>query len=233
MKQAKNTTQEKKPFLVLSGKKAAGWCSLFVFSLAMMFFAGTLTGRGSIKVDLGQKKLAGDINKYAKQLETHKNENIEVIDDTPELAFYETLQKKESSERPKKKTKKNKEKKYPVKVKSIVKRTKTPYAPIKNAVVKKAVNPIKKAVKRTVRNKDNSIYKYSIQVASFKGATEAKKTVDRFVRKGYSAYYVKAVVRDNEVWYRVRIGAYKDRIDAKKTLARLEKNKVDGFLVTR
>ncbi len=77
------------------------------------------------------------------------------------------------------------------------------------------------------------MFKYTIQIASFKGISDAKKTVNSYKKKGYSAYYVKAVVRNNEVWYRVRIGAFKDRIDAKKTLLRLEKNNIDGFLVTR
>ena len=230
MKQEKNTPQEKKPFLILSGKKAAGWGSLFVFSLAMMFFAGTLAGRGDIKVDLGQKKLARDINTYAENQATQKNENIEVIDDTPDLLFYESLQKKEAPEKSEKKVEKKKITKYARKTKSVVKRKRVSYKALEKTTVKKQD---KKPERNPVADKDTGVFKYSIQVASFKGPKEAKQTVARFKRKGYSAYYVKAVVRDNEVWYRVRIGAYKDRIDAKRTLARLEKNRVDGFLVTR
>ncbi len=229
MKQVKNTTQENKPFLILSGRKTAGWGGLFVFALAIMFFAGTLVGRGDIKVDLGQKKLARDIDTYAKQLETQKNASVELIDDTPDLIFYETLQKKEVTAKPKK-VKDRKKQTYKRKVKSVVKRKKTPYRPFEKASEKTVKKPPERS---PVADKNTDVYKYSIQVASFKGPKEAKKTVARFKQKGYSAYYVKAVVRDNEVWYRVRIGAFKDRIDAKKTLARLEKNRVDGYLVTR
>ena len=58
MKQTTKTVLKKKPFITLSGKSTAGWAGLFVFSFAMIFYLGTLVGRGSIKVDLGQKKLS-------------------------------------------------------------------------------------------------------------------------------------------------------------------------------
>ncbi len=223
MKQTTKTVQKKEPFITLSGKSAAGWSGLFVFSFAMIFFIGTLVGRGSIKVDLGQKKLSKEIGNYENSLNNVKNKNVEIIDDTPDLVFYETLQKKES---PKSSVRKKNSPKVHRKVKKIVKKKTVVYKPALAVKEKKVLND-------NLLGKNSDIYKYSIQIASFKGVNDAKKTVNNFKKKGYSAYYVKAVVRSSEVWYRVRIGAFKDRIDAKKTLLRLEKNNIDGFLVTR
>lgn len=223
MKQTLKATEKNKPFLTLSGKSAAGWGGMIVFSFIVMFFIGTLVGRGSIKVDLGQKKIVREINSYAESMNSINDEAVEIIDDTPDLVFYETLQKKET---PKAGTEKKVPAKPKNKVKSVVK---------KKTLVKKpgSTTKEKKVAHNNPLKMDSGLYKYSIQIASFKGIKDAEKTVARFKQKGYSAYCVKAVVRGSEVWYRVRIGAFKDRIDAKATLLRLEKNKIDGFLVTR
>lgn len=223
MKQTTKTAEKNKPFLTLSGKSATGWGGLIVASFILIFFIGTLVGRGSIKVDLGQHKLSKEISKYEKSLNNLKNENIEIIDDTPDLAFYETLQKKET---PKVGATNKTTQKPQRKVKKVIKK--------KTVINKPAQTVREKAIAKTEPSKKNAdVYKYSIQVASFKGIDDAKKTVTRYKQSGYPAYYVKAVVRTSEVWYRVRIGAFKDRRDAKKTLLRLEKNNIDGFLVTR
>lgn len=235
MKKTTKAETNSKSFITLSGKSASGWGGLIICSFVLFFFLGTLVGRGSITVDLGQKKLSKEINQYAESLNTIASENVEIIDDTPDLVFYENLQKKENAKieieqsRSKKRAKKTKK---VIKKKTIIKKP----ALVATAEIEPKKVKIKKETKtktKTTNTKDTDVYKYSIQIASFKGLADAKKTVSKFKQKGYSAYYVKAVVRNHEIWYRVRIGAFKDRIDAKTTLARLEKNKIDGFLVTR
>ena len=225
MKEKAKITKENKPFLALSGKNTAGWAGMIVFSFAMIFFLGTFVGRGSIKIDLGQKELSQEVNTYAKSLANIKSDNVELIDDTPDLIFYETLEKKEV---PKAELKQPPHPKADKKVKKVVKRKISIYKPKVASTPKK-----KEAITDNQLIKNSTVYKYAIQVASFRGLADAKKTVTRFKTKGYLAYYVKAVVRNNETWYRVRVGAFKDRIDAKNTLLRLEKNNIDGFLVTR
>lgn len=226
MKKIKKITQENKAFLSLSGKSTAGWGGFILFSFILIFITGTLVGRGTIKIDLGQKNLAKEINHYADLLDNIKKDQLEIIDDKPDLLFYESLQKKEKPKEKINNKKKEADKKniIPVKVKKIIKRQKA---------VNKPVKEIPKELLTKTFNKNTDIFKYSIQVASFKSFDDAKKAVVHFKQKNYPAYYVKALVRNNEVWYRVRIGEFKDRIDAKSTLLQLEKNNIDGFLVTR
>ncbi len=226
MKKTTKTEKSSKSFITLSGKSATGWGGLIICSFVLFFFLGTLVGRGSITVELGQEKLSKEINEYAESLNTVASENVEIIDDTPDLVFYESLQKKENT---KIELKQNPSKKRAKKTKKVVKKKTIIRKPALVATAKKA----SKKVKLKTKTKDSDIYKYSIQIASFKGLNDAKKTVSKFKQKGYSAYYIKAVVRDHEIWYRVRIGAFKDRIDARTMLARLKKNNIDGFLVTR
>lgn len=233
MTQTTKKEKNSKSVITLSGKSATGWGGLIICSFILIFFIGTLVGRGSIKVDLGQQKLSKEINQYAESLNTSSSADIEVIDDTPDLMFYETLQKKDNA---KIELKKDPSKKRVKKTKKVVKKKTIIKKPALVATEKKEPKKVvlkKKAKAKVTNTKDADTYKYSIQIASFKGLNDAKKTVTKFKQKGYSAYYVKAVVRDHEIWYRVRIGAFKDRIDAKTTLARLEKNNIDGFLVTR
>lgn len=233
MKKTTKTEKSSKSFITLSGKSATGWGGLIICSFVLFFFLGTLVGRGSITVELGQEKLSKEINDYAESLNTVASENVEVIDDTPDLVFYESLQKKENT---KIELKQNPSKKRAKKTKKVVKKKTIIKKPALVATAKKASKKVALKTKtktKTTNTKDSDIYKYSIQIASFKGLNDAKKTVSKFKQKGYSAYYIKAVVRDHEIWYRVRIGAFKDRIDARTMLARLEKNNIDGFLVTR
>lgn len=235
MKQ-KTKPEKTQPFITLSGRSATGWGCFIICSFVLFFFIGTLVGRGSIKVDLGQQALSDEINNYAKSINDASGEDVEIIDDTPDLLFYDNLEKNENARLEPKRSATQKTVK---KVKKVIKKKTSIIKPKLASAVKKEPKktPAKKEIqkKKTVPadKKDIRIFKYAIQVASFKGLNDAKKTVSEFKQKGYSAYYVKAVVRNHEVWYRVRIGAFKDRIDAGKTLARLEKNNIDGFLVTR
>lgn len=226
------TKSEKTVFLSFTGKQTAGWAAFLFFAFAAIFFTGTLVGRGDVKIDLDRKQIAREISAYDEKVKQLKNAEVEIIEETPELIFYETLQKKEQ----KSAVKAEPEKKGPPphKKRSVVKRNRTPYKAIENTSRRqKPKQTPRKTTVNPVSDKDKAVFKYAIQVASFKGLDEARESVSRFRGKGFSAYYVKAVVRENEIWYRVRIGAYKDRIDAGKTLARLEKNNVDCFLVTR
>ena len=80
--------------------------------------------------------------------------------------------------------------------------------------------------------KDKSVYKYSLQVAALKGfAEDADGMVKKLKGKGYPAYWVKS--SDNDSWYKIRVGSFKDRTDAESTLNKLKKDKFEAFLVPR
>ncbi|GAB6093849.1 hypothetical protein JCM14469_01010 [Desulfatiferula olefinivorans] len=51
-----------------------------------------------------------------------------------------------------------------------------------------------------------------------------------FEEKGYAAYRVTWMAPDHEIWFRVRVGAFKDCISSSPTLDRLKQDQKDAFL---
>ncbi len=68
----------------------------------------------------------------------------------------------------------------------------------------------------------------TIQVASFKEAGEAEEMVRMLRKKGYRAYVLPGEIPDKGFYYRVRVGAFKRRADARQTLKRLKADKLTG-----
>jgi len=65
--------------------------------------------------------------------------------------------------------------------------------------------------------------KYSVQVASFQNADQADGFSDSLKEKGYESHVQVAEVPGKGTWYRVRVGAFSDKLSAQKTAQTLEK----------
>lgn len=63
--------------------------------------------------------------------------------------------------------------------------------------------------KKTNRKPDD--LSYYVQVASFRDKEKAQSLRDRLKGKGYRALVVPAVVKNKGIWYRVRLGPFRDR----------------------
>ena len=63
---------------------------------------------------------------------------------------------------------------------------------------------------------------YTVQVASYKTIEEAEAHSQKLIDKGFPAFPVKATVND-QVWYRVSIGSFKNRKQALKYQGDLKK----------
>jgi cell division protein FtsN len=74
--------------------------------------------------------------------------------------------------------------------------------------------------------------RYTIQVASIKEARPAEEMAAKLVKKGYPAYVMRSVV-SGKVWYRVRIGGFKERSEASSLVARLKKEKMSPIVIQR
>ena len=72
----------------------------------------------------------------------------------------------------------------------------------------------------------------TIQVAAVKQVADADQLVATLKQKGYPAYRM-AALKGQDTWYRVRVGAFKTRAEAKKMLKRLQKDNHKGFLINR
>lgn len=78
----------------------------------------------------------------------------------------------------------------------------------------------------------SSVGKYTVQVASYKSEAEAKAFAEDLVKKGLTAYYVKAELK-GQPWYRVSIGSFNGQDEANKYLQKIyQEAKLKGF-VTR
>ncbi|MBU1170299.1 MAG: SPOR domain-containing protein [Proteobacteria bacterium] len=231
------TPQQSQIFLTLSKNAALGWSTGILVLLALFFLLGTLVGRGMIRVDMGGDGLFLEI---AGLTETEKNDALNDMDthpgQAPDFVFFKELNKDVDNEKPQSTAR------SATKIKSVVKQKKDI---IKPAITKKEPVKLAETPKPDVKpeapsshvfdpgKKDPAQFKYTIQAASLKESHDADKMVAKLTKMGYPAYWVKGLVRDKEVWFRVRIGAFKDKIDAEPTLGRLKKDNIDGFFVKR
>ena len=72
---------------------------------------------------------------------------------------------------------------------------------------------------------------YSIQVAAFKTLKKAEKVIDVLYAKGEKAYYTKT--SEKSAWYRIRIGEFKTKKEAKFYAEKLLKKKlIKGYFIT-
>ena len=64
--------------------------------------------------------------------------------------------------------------------------------------------------------------RYTLQVGSFTEKASAQRLAQKLVGRGYPAYVIKTLLADRDVRYRVRVGHFADKIQAKAIAGRLE-----------
>ncbi len=203
-----------KPLVELTIKGILGWVGLFFFVSAWMFVLGVFVGRGTAPVSF-------DINSLQEELAALKeavlkkdqawDRRVSSLDKGAELGFHEDL-----------------------KVTSKDEKTRTVAPPkVKKRVLSKnkAVKP--KILKKTGRTDTVSEKKLTIQVAAFRDAKMAQNLVDELKKKGFPAYKVRGKSTQKGIWYRVRVGAFKNKTSASDMLRRLKKDKRQVLLVNR
>ena len=98
--QEKNRHSEPSPFITLSRKAFAFWFCFVTALFAAFFFAGTLVGRGQIKIDLGQHALFQEINGLSQSVE-EPAQTVQTPETSPDestdFGFYDGLASKEPS----------------------------------------------------------------------------------------------------------------------------------------
>ena len=227
----------KKPFIVLTRRKIAGWLLLIFFVCAWMFALGVLVGRGTapLKFDLAamQKKItASQKTPPEKQSQIRSQTDAITVKDKTKLEFYEALKEDKEdtkvSVRPKPKDAERKD----------AKPTEKTAAPEKSANKSKpAARPQPKA---SAEDKVAAVAKtnttgptYTIQAASVRNAKDADRLIAKLKKRGYPAYRSIGRVEGKGLWFRVRIGSYKSKSEARRTLDRLKKEGQKPILVLR
>ena len=74
---------------------------------------------------------------------------------------------------------------------------------------------------------------FFVQVASFQKPEDADRQAARLKSKGYKVVIVKADIPGKGIWYRVRLGPYRDSADAKSVALKYEKNEKSTTFVTK
>jgi cell division septation protein DedD len=74
---------------------------------------------------------------------------------------------------------------------------------------------------------------YTIQAASLKKAKDADRLVAELKQKGYPAYRTIGKVAQKGIWFRVRIGEYQSKTEARQTLNKLKKLGLKPILVLK
>ena len=72
---------------------------------------------------------------------------------------------------------------------------------------------------------------FTLQVAALKDSTKAEEMVSNLKRKGYEAYATTVHITGKGTYYRVRVGHFKNRHDAKQIGAMLRHEKFEPIVI--
>ena len=254
-KNKRKNTEFKKPFIVLTRRKIAGWAFLIFFLCAWMFVLGVLVGRGTapVKFDIAaiEKKIeASKKDDLGKQQKMPGQKDSATLKDKTKLEFYEAL--KENSEDTKvpdlqePKVIKPKIEKPAEKAASPKPQATTSQKPASaKAASQKAGSQKAKPVKASqkdaptkekvaaVEKTRTAGPKYTIQAASVKNAKDADQLIQKLKKSGYPAYRTIGKVPGKGIWFRVRIGEYNSKTEARRTLDKLKKQGLKPILVKK
>jgi DedD protein len=243
-KNRRKKPEKKKPFMVLTPGKIGGWLVLIFFLCVWMFVLGILVGRGTAPVKFDIPKLQDKLKSSAKELRKQKGSQAQedsiALEDKTKLDFYEALkEKREDTTIPalqKPKIIRQKVAKTPEKT---ISQTPKETAP-KEATSK--VSPSEKTVpkKETAKDKVTTAKKsplsggiYTLQAASVRDPNDANRLVQKLKKRGYPAYRVLAKIPGKGIWFRVRIGEFKTKTEARPILNKLKKEGYKPILVRK
>jgi cell division septation protein DedD len=216
----------KHSFKEMLKSRGGRYLALFLIS-AWMFVLGVLVGRGTAPVRFDLNRLDTELAELKAKEQQQQMARVKIDPKAGEpradMEFYEELKKTPkhpelSARRPPAKPKPEPKKTAPEAAKK----------PPEKPAVKKAVKPSKTAAGASAQSTSVSL---TVQAASLKDPQDADDLVSRLKKKGYPAYKTIAVVPQQGIWFRVRVGRFDNREEADGTLQRLKKDGFDPFLV--
>jgi cell division protein FtsN len=245
----------KKPFIVLSRNKIAGWLLLIFFLCAWMFILGVLVGRGTapLKFDIAEIEDASEVSQPVDgddpAKEPEQKESLAIKDKTT-LEFYEALKEnkvdtelpqlqapegdKDQIKTPSAKTV------APPATKDAVPEPASPKADTEKAVPEKSQPAASPQNQKATPQKAPAVSRtnaagpvYTIQAASVKDPKDADQLVRKLKEGGYPAYRVIGKVPGKGIWFRVRIGEYKGKAEAMRVMDKLKKEGIEPILVMK
>ena len=248
-KNRKKEPEFKKPFIVLTRGRIAGWFFIIFFLCAWMFILGVLVGRGTapVKFDIAaiEEKLAGSKGvDPAVQPETPAQKDDLTVKDKTKLDFYEALKENREDlktpvlQPPQADGRKSQEadeknaaqKPTPEKAAS---KNAVPEEPKPAAIVQKKESQSEQGKVPAVAKTNTAGPTYTIQAASVRDPKDADRLVEKLKKAGYPAYRAIGKIPGKGVWFRVRIGEYKGKTEAREVMNKLKKDGLKPILVLR
>ena len=249
MKKNKKVSLSKKPFLVLSRRAIAGWIGVIFILCAWMFVVGVLVGRGTapvgFKIDGLQSKLEITGQNLKSRPKGPAPGESDLAKDKSKLDFYEALpEDREDTKIDKKKSSPVISKKVgpaPVKKPSEATGEKTTKKSASEKENGKKAKPAKKEstkkkTKQSIASKSQAIPSakgYTVQVAAFKNENDANRQVKKLKNNGYDAYRTLTKIEGKGIWFRVRVGKYQSRAEARQMQQKLKKAGMKPIIVEK
>lgn len=226
----KNDAKSEKTSIHCLWKRFGIWIYLIIPVSIWMFILGVLVGRGTAPVKFDINGLQKELALLKERAVKRELSQIKVDPDTEhkktDLGFYEAL--RENGDKGRRFAGKIMQKKSGATEKDSPWKKKTS---LKKETI--SANADKKSAS-SEQGKKRSIQKdYTIQVASLKNSIDADKMVTSLKKKGYLAYKTIREIPGKGIWYRIRIGYYKDGKEAKSILTRLKNENIEAFLIKR
>lgn len=234
--------QKKPSGLQISPKGKLVWGGLIVFIAGWMFVLGIMVGRGMAPVNLEVGKLEKELADLKAKMLDQEKAKVEAQlsgkeSHLPVLEYPEALTSSKKEEPFKSFTKRP-----PEKARKVPERTKAPVTKPKPAakpkpkpapVVKQASSSEPNTAPRPKPDSQKVVKKgqFSIQVAAVQNAQSAEHLAAKLRKQGYRAYRLRSEVAGKGVWYRVRVGAFEDRGEANRVLAKLRSDNFNGIVV--
>ncbi len=248
-KNRKKEPEFKKPFIVLTRRKIAGWLFSIFFLCAWMFILGVLVGRGTapVRFDITalEQKLADAAKADSAEQPEMPAQNDELtVKDQTKLDFYEALKENKEDVKPPPLQQPKVDQREPEK--TVEKTAPQKPAPDKSTArdtapeaAKPDVIPQKQELKPEqeraagVAKLNSAGPTYTIQAASVRDAKDADRLVEKLKKAGYPAYRAIGKVPGKGIWFRVRVGEYKGKAEAMGVMDRLKKDGLKPILVMK
>lgn len=201
----------------MTNKGRTLWICLFFFGCGWMFVLGILVGRGTAPVQFDIEKLQKELASLKEAVIKKEELRFKIDPDTAgpktDMGFYEDLKTSEQPQKPLPKAADS------IKENKNVSNRAGAEESSRNVPVP-ALSPAAEPEK-----------KLTIQVASLRDPGVADRMVAGLKDKRYPAYRAAAEVPGNGIWYRIRIGSFKNKTEAQSTMERLKKDKINAILL--
>jgi len=206
--------------LELTRRETLLWLGVASFAMLWMFTLGVIVGRGHSPVRFDIEDIKSELHALKEQALQKEAADCasdgKITPDKMSFDFYEALTDKKEVARLKSAQKALEEP---------TESTPGPEAPTKAEARPQAKTSEKKEPEQqpspSAAIKATAPTPFAVQVASLKDSTKAKDLVSTLNRKGYTAYSVRVRIPEKGTYYRVRVGHFKNRHEARQILAKL------------